>query len=59
MEGRECPKMYSKSVLHLLKYTANLYISRLQYRYAANFGTLSMIDDNPEFLKQCLGSLAE
>ena len=24
----ECPKIYRKSVLHLLQYTANLYISR-------------------------------
>ena len=26
--GTECPKSYRKSVLHLLKYTANLYLSR-------------------------------
>ena len=24
----ECPKIYHKSVLHLLRYTANLYLSR-------------------------------
>ena len=24
----ECPKIYHKSILHLLKYTANLYLSR-------------------------------
>ena len=26
--GTECPKNYRKSVQHLLKYTANLYLSR-------------------------------
>ena len=33
----ECPKIYHKYVLHLLKYTTNLYLSR----FAVNFGTLS------------------
>ena len=27
-KNTECPKIYRKSVLHLLKYTANLYLSR-------------------------------
>ena len=29
----ECPKIYRKSVLHLLKYTANLYLSSTDMRY--------------------------
>ena len=33
----ECPKIYRKSVLHLLKYTENLCLSR----FAVSFGTLS------------------
>ena len=35
-----CPKFYCKSVLHLPKYTVNLYL--MQYRFAVNFGTLSI-----------------
>ena len=27
-EGTECPKIYRKSVRHLLRHTANLYFSR-------------------------------
>ena len=46
----ECPKIYRKSVLYLLKYTANLYCiclstpqiyTQMHYRVAVNFGTLS------------------
>ena len=33
----DCPKIYRKSVLQLLKYTANL------YRFAVNFETLSIL----------------
>ena len=29
----ECPKIYRKSVLHLLKYTANLYLSRCSGKF--------------------------
>ena len=38
----ECPKIYRKYVLQLLRYTANLYLCMIQYRFAVNFGTLSM-----------------
>ena len=33
----ECPKIYRKSVLHLLTYR----FKQMQYRFAVNFGTLS------------------
>ena len=38
----ECPKIYRISVLHLLKYTANVYLI-MQFRFAVQFGTLSML----------------
>ena len=41
ISATECPKIYRKSVLHLLKYTANLYFKPMQYRFAVNFETLS------------------
>ena len=37
-----CPKIYHNSVLHLPKYTANLYL-QMQHRFAVNFGTLSIL----------------
>ena len=37
----ECPKIYRKYVLYLIKYTTNLYL-QMQYRFAVNFETLSI-----------------
>ena len=37
----ECPKIYRKSILHLLKFTANLYLGRCSTYFALNFGTLN------------------
>ena len=34
------PKIYCKSLLHLLRHTSNLYL--MQYRFTVNFGILSM-----------------
>ena len=42
-DGTECPKIYSKSVLHLLKYIFAVYLKKIQYRFAVHFGTLSTI----------------
>ena len=39
----ESPKINRKSVLHLRKYTTNLYYMHMQYRFAVNFGTLCRI----------------
>ena len=36
----ECPKMYRKTVLHLLKHTVNLHLN-MQYKFAVSFETLS------------------
>ena len=38
----EYPKIYSKSVLHLLRYITNLY---LLYKCSVNFGTLSILPE--------------
>ena len=39
----ECPKIYRKPVLHLLKYRFAV-IKQMQYRFAVNFGTLSIMN---------------
>ena len=38
----EYPKIYRKYVLHLLKYTTNIILKQIQYRFAVNFGTISI-----------------
>ena len=42
----EYPKIYRKSVLHLLKYEFAVYIKQMQYIFAVNFGTLSSSINN-------------
>ena len=46
MQPTECPKIYRKSVLHLLKYNANIY-------WAVNFRTLSTHHDSPCLIVTC------
>ena len=38
----QCLKIYRKSILHLLKNRFSVYLKQLHYRFAVNFGTLSM-----------------
>ena len=44
----ECPKIYRKSVLHLLKYTANLYLSRCStdLRYILRHSVVYLLPDS-------------
>jgi len=45
----ECPKMYCKSVLHLLKAKLRKSIlKQMQYRFAVNFWTLCKILKQPD-----------
>ena len=37
-----CPKIYRKSVLHLLKVYCKSILKQMQYRFGVNFGTLSI-----------------
>ena len=63
----ECPKFYRKSVLHLLKYTANLHLSRISTDVRQIFGhsvvpsqtislpgKLFLFQNRPVFIHMCV-----
>ena len=43
------PKIYRKSVLHMLKYRFAVYLLQMQYKFALNFRTLSTSVKKPVY----------